>query len=114
MEQRQRGDAAVIFPTRPAALQQPLPYPGGPFMRELPAVPLLVELSGPSVRGLALVDTTADSIILPESVAQQLHVDLNNAPSGPVAVIGGTQVPVCYAQLILTLQTARQSCRWPA
>lgn len=56
----------------------------------------------------------ADSIILPATVAQQLQIDLTSAPSGSITVVGGSLVPVRYAQVILTLQTPRQSCRWPA
>src|SRR5438067_1821260 len=89
----------MFFPMRPAWFNHPLPYPGGPAWRDMPLASAVLENGGNSARGYFLIDTGADSIVLPDQISQQLQLDVSTAPSGQAVSFGGTAIAVRYAEL---------------
>lgn len=102
----------MIVPLKLATLRAPLPYVGGPTHRDLPMMPAVVEAGNQKVHGRFLIDTGADSIEFPLKEAQQLGIDLLNAPTGSLATASGASVVVHYAQITISLSHGFTTCRW--
>jgi hypothetical protein len=60
----------------------------------------------------ALLDTGADDTVFPEAVANNLGVDLTNAPTGEGAGAGLGAVRIRYAPVTLRLTDGREFREW--
>ena len=91
-----------------------LPSMAGGVQRLRPVLPVFV--SGPkrSVTRDFLLDTGSDDIVLPDSLAPQLGIDLATAPSIPVTLAGRGVVVCRYAQLGLRISDGSETCEWDA
>jgi hypothetical protein len=78
----------------------PIPSLGGGFIRLKPLVP--IEVIGPRgrMRSHILVDTAADDVVFPVSLAAQIGVDLSHAPSRTLKGVGGAPAALWFAPVI--------------
>lgn len=98
-----------LFPTK-----RPLASLGGRFVRPRPFI--LVTLIGPfgtSVE-LAHLDPGADDCVFPIDLAEELGIDLSNAPQGEAAAIGQRPVALRYAQVAFRIANGGERCEWLA
>ncbi len=90
-------------------------YPlGGIRVRHLPACAVVV--SGPLGDGLVncRLDSGADDTIFPEATAQQLGIDLTNAPWGESSPVAGSPARYRYATITLRSNDGPAHCEWKA
>ena len=79
----------MFFSLVPVTLNQALPTAGRPLFRDMPIIPLRLSHGPKTIDGRAFVDSMSDIIVVPENVAQQLKIDLNNAPTQTISAVGG-------------------------
>src|SRR5258708_1483599 len=104
----------MIFPPAPLRLSPPLPIPRQVLYRDVPRCRLRVTHGGRTFLGRAVVDTMADFTLLPEYVAEQVGLDLIGVAPHVMTVIGGAQVAVRFAEVVLEIQGTVTQCRWRA
>ena len=77
-----------------------------------PIVPLTILGINGSVQRMALIDSGADSVVLPTAVAPMMGIDLAKAYAGSVTTAGTTRVSVRYAKVLLELDDGNLQYRW--
>jgi len=102
----------MLFPTTTATFTNRFPAFGRPTFRQMPAVNIYAHYGPAFDFGLAYIDTMSDVILLPDSVAQKLKLDLRFAPAHTITVVGGSQVVVQFAEITLELRHPRTPIRW--
>lgn len=102
------------FPYWVGTTSVPLPPLGGSFQRYRPII--RVGVIGPtnSVTREGLLDTGSDDTVLPETVAQQIGLDLTHAPQLVVNLVGRGPVQCRYAQVRLRITDNIETCEWEA
>ena len=98
-----------LYPTR-----RPVIALGGRAVRPKPVltVGVIGPLSARAVQGL--LDTGADDTVVHESVATSIGTDLSAAPMGSATGVGGSVVPVRFAEVTLRLASGYDQCEWRA
>jgi hypothetical protein len=105
----------LIFPYVRVPIRRPAVALGGLTYRPRPLIP--VSLVGPTNTRLVygLVDSGADDTVFPESLANQIGLDLTGAPEGESgSFTGGPNVPVRFATVTLRLATQTERREWSA
>jgi len=99
---------------RPYPVPNPVPSLGGGVVQYKPLIPLNV--IGPQGRWgpYVSVDTSADDVVFPQSIAPVLGIDLNSAPQLQASGVGGQLATVYYAPVILELTDLIDIYRWRA
>jgi hypothetical protein len=92
----------------------PLPSLGGSQQRHRPLI--LVQLSGPRSFVLrdGLIDTGADDVVFPESVAATIGIDLSNAPQITVHLVGRGTLSCRFAGARLRITDTVETYEWDA
>ncbi len=105
---------ALIFRYRLFPLGRPIVSLGGRFSRPRPVVD--VTITGPARERSrqVLLDSGADDSVFPEALAGLLGVDLTQCPETIGSGIGGTPVPLRYAEVKLRLTDGKELREWPA
>lgn len=102
------------FSYRRLATSSPVYSLGGVAWRDYP-ICLASISSGSQVAACdTLMDSGADDIILPVTVAQGLGIDLTNAPVSQARSVSRHVVTYHYAQVTLRLSDGREHCAWNA
>jgi hypothetical protein len=105
----------VIFPLRRFPSRTPIPSLGGATARYKPLIPALVIGPIGQVGCQVLVDSAADDVVFPVSLAQQIGVDLTAAVQGQARGVGAPlSVSLVYAPVILLLDDGKEVARWRA
>ena len=104
----------MIFSLQTVKFNTPPSIPGRPLYRDMPIAPVVVSNGSVALPGRVFVDSMSDFILLPDWVATHLQVDLIQAPSHTITLVGGSKVGVRFAEVILELRNPRASLRWPA
>src|SRR5947207_179241 len=93
----------LLEPTR-----SPVITLGGRSERPRPIV--TISLVGPTstVARAAVLDTGADDTVFPEWIATAIGLDLSQAPAGESRGVGGSTIPVRYADVILRLTDGQE------
>lgn len=102
------------FPYRSVQIGQPALTVGGSTFRLRPLADLSVSGPANTIIREAVFDTGADEIILPESYALLLGVDLSVAPSGTSSGVGSPPLNVLYAAVTLRLSDGQEFRQWSA
>ena len=105
----------MIFPFRKYTVPNPVPSLGGGRLRYKPVIPLVV--IGPGGRGApsAIVDSAADDVVLPITLAASLGIDLTQAAQLQALGVGTTHPSdLFFAPVILELSDGKETCRWRA
>src|SRR5262245_4534321 len=90
-------------------------YPlGGVQYRYFPIFPVIVSNPQGSFVRDGLLDTGANDTVCPDILAQQLGVDLTNAPEGEARGAGGQVLQVHYATVTLRISDGKETCVWDA
>jgi Aspartyl protease len=102
------------FPYTPVKTAAPVWSLAGRSERPRPI--LSVALIGPAGTASkdALLDTGADDTVFSEDTATLIGIDLNGAPAGTAAGVGGAVLPLRYAQVVLRLTDGKEFREWPA
>ncbi len=104
----------MFFPLVPVRFNKPPIIPGRPLYRDMPIVRLSIRYGNKTFPGWAHVDSMSDFVLLPDSVATTLQIDLTSAPTHVITVVGGSQVKVRFAEVTLHLRHPLGGVRWPA
>jgi hypothetical protein len=99
----------ILFPTK-----GPVASLDGRFVRPRPTV--LVSLIGPSgtTLELAQLDSGADDCVFPIEFAEEIGIDLSNAPVGEAAGVGQQPVGLRFAQVTMRIANGGERCEWRA
>ncbi len=105
---------SMVFPYSRFAVKQPLLTLGSRSHRPRPVID--VTIIGPVNTRLvpALLDTGADDTVLPEDMANQLGLDLSQAPTAEAAGVGMVTVKVRLAEVTFRLATNTERREWRA
>jgi hypothetical protein len=102
------------FPYLARIAPQPV-YPlGGATVRHYPVFSATVTGPASSLSRDGLLDSGADDTIFPSALANQLGIDLRNAPVGTARAISGSAFSYRYAHVTLRISDGSESCEWPA
>jgi hypothetical protein len=66
----------MIFRLVPVPLSNPMPYPGAQTYWDMPIMPITIHHAGHVATGRIFVDSMCQIIVLPESVAEVLGIEL--------------------------------------
>ncbi len=103
---------ALLFPYRQFRTRSPIVSLNGRTRRPKPVVAItVIGPTGTSVEQ-ALLDTAADDTVFPEDVAEQIGLDLTQAPEGEAIGVGGVAMRVRYAEVTLRLATNTERREW--
>ena len=102
----------LLFPYTLLRVPAPLVTLGGRLERPRPL--LTVTILGPTgVRvEQGLLDTGADDTVFPEDVADDIGLDLTNAPTGQMAGVGSAPSVLRYAQVTLRIAGPGELREW--
>jgi predicted aspartyl protease len=103
----------VRFPYIPFAVAATPAHPGSTVAHR-PYVPFRVVDPRGSTRLDGLLDTGADEIILPRSIAEPLGIALDDNAHGRFRGVGGHVVIVVYGSVEIEVATTSQELRWSA
>ena len=97
----------IVLPRPSAAL-------GGRSTLSRPLIP--ITLIGPAGTQLleGLIDSGADGILVPDSVAAKIGIDLTMAATATTRGVGGVQVTVRYADVTLRTAAGNEQREWTA
>ena len=87
---------------------------GTPFLLMRPEIPVTVIGSRGSVTYSALVDTGADNVVFPRSVADELGIELHPSERCQATGFGGGTVSLLSGQATLEIGDAQDRLRWTA
>jgi hypothetical protein len=82
------------------------------LIRPRPVIPVRIAASGGSQLLDGLLDTGSDEIVFEDWVARPLGIDLAQAPTEPVNLVGRGAIDCRYATVALVLTDGRETCRW--
>jgi hypothetical protein len=102
-------------PYLPGRARLPQPALGGGVLRYRPI--LAVRITGPGGGALldGVLDTGADDIVFPDTVAPRLGLDLSRAERRDVGLVGRKSVPCDYAPVELRITDGiSETYRWTA
>jgi hypothetical protein len=105
---------SLVFRYTLHPVNQPIVSLGGRMVRPKPIVAL--SLTGPAatVPLDGLVDTGADDIVVPETVATMLGIDLSGAPTIQATGANRSPIPVRFAEATRRLSDGQESREWRA
>jgi hypothetical protein len=89
-------------------------HPLGGWWRDYPMCDMSVGWNGVFIAHSIVFDTGSDDSIFPIALAQQLGIDLSNAPTGQAQGVGGGTVTFHYAQVLLRLSDGTEHAEWSA
>jgi predicted aspartyl protease len=102
------------FKYRRIRIRRPAPALGGSLFRPRPLVTVtLLSTGGFDVQD-ALLDTGADDTVFPEKVANNLGLDLSNAPFGEASGTGSATIRLRFAPVQVRLTDGHEFREWPA
>jgi hypothetical protein len=105
----------VIFPIPLFLSRVPVPSLRGATFRPKPVLPIRIMGPGGTDQQRALVDTGADDVVFPFTVALRVGLDLSRAPQGNARGVGNlTPSALYYAPVLLELDDGNEVCRWRA
>jgi hypothetical protein len=84
------------------------------MIRLRPVIPVRIAASGGSQLLDGLLDTGSDETVFEDWVAKPLGIDLAQAPSEPVNLVGRGTIDCRYTTVTLVLTDGKEACRWPA
>lgn len=87
---------------------------GGRWVRPRPIVVVGGEGPSGSQAREALVDCGADDTVFPLAIAEEIGIDLDNAPSGEASTATQELAAVSYAEVTLRLANHGGTYQWPA
>ena len=87
---------------------------GGVSARYKPILPATIASPLGNWASACLVDSGADDTVFPESIAQQLGLDLSSAPEGESFQAAGQPVTYRYAPVRFHLSDGTEACEWEA
>lgn len=102
------------FPYRPVSIGQAALTLGGASIRLRPLIDISVSGPGNTIIREAVIDTGSDEVILPESFAALIGLDLSVAPTGISSGVGSPPLSVRYAPVILRLTDGLEFRTWTA
>ena len=102
----------MLFPYRQYQINPTPVFPDGLLYRPEVRVHVIGPTDDVFLRGL--VDTGADSTILPRSIAEAIGVPLDESPTSTAAGFTGEQVVVAYAEVEFEVMQREEQHRWPA
>lgn len=105
---------AMRFPFRRVPLGQPALTAGGALYRLRPIADLSISGPGGTIAREAVFDSGADEVVLPESYAPLIGLDLSQAPTGVAGGVGSAPLLVRYAQVTLRLSDGTEFREWLA
>jgi predicted aspartyl protease len=79
-----------------------------------PEIPVRVHGPAGTADMLALVDTGADSSILPLSVAHELGIETTPGKGPGAMAFGGERIALSFAEVVLEVSQHETAIRWPA
>lgn len=97
-----------------SAFLSPAPDTGEEVIIFRPEVPLRIYGASESAVYMALVDTGADNMILPLSIARELNITTHKAKGPAATAFGGQQIPLSYADVQLEIGEDGLTLRWQA
>lgn len=105
---------ALRFPYRRVPIGQPAVTAGGANFRMRPLGDLSVRGPSSAIVREALFDPGSDEIILPDSLAGLLGIDLTAAPTGTASGVGSQPLQIRYATVVLRLTDGIEFREWSA
>ncbi|MBN2577551.1 MAG: hypothetical protein JXB10_00985 [Pirellulales bacterium] len=90
------------------------PDTGEPIVIFRPEIRITVHGPQRSADFIALVDTGADNIIMPESIARDLNIPLIAGKGPPATAFGGQKMPLSYADIQLEVIHPSEMLQWTA
>lgn len=105
----------MLFPFQWFPTHGPAPALRGGTKRFKPIVPCIVTGPAGNVLQYVLVDSGADEVVLPITLAPVLGIDLTAAPTAYTQPAGNAPpIPLHFAEVILRLSDGNEVCRWRA
>src|SRR5262249_23671718 len=105
---------SLLFTYKQVRLQRPAVALGGRTTRPRPLLGVTIIGPGGSYLRDCLLDTGADDTVFPDTIADQIGLDLSNAPLGDAVGVASSASIIRYAQVTLRLTDGREFCEWSA